>query len=341
MKKNNKINDIHSTVKSIDNKLNKLLDYQTAEQYQREILQISFNDWLDKWEEMFKQGLKPSTLYKISCLRNKYIDKTLGAFPLSELSAIDIQRFLITIKAPRQAQHLYTLLKDSLTRAYSLDLIIKNPMKALPKPIHQKKPGKAFDHEQQSRLEKAISNNRYAVIFFIMLYAGLRKGEALALTYADIDLTSLTISITKTINYKNELNSPKTKLSTRQVPIFDNLLPYLQRYASNTPQRLFTINPANLNKKHFSRILEQSELSKQGFNIHSLRHTFTTRCIENGVPPKVLQKWLGHSTIEMTMNVYAHINRDFENQAIKNLNNKLIKNNKNSLTSETDNKKST
>ena len=57
-----------------------------------------------------------------------------------------------------------------------------------------------------------------------------------------------------------------------------------------------------------------ADLGIEGISIHSLRHTFATRCAEAGVPPKVVQQWLGHSTLEMTMNVYTHVNRDFERE---------------------------
>ena len=46
------------------------------------------------------------------------------------------------------------------------------------------------------------------------------------------------------------------------------------------------------------------------FSIHLLRHTFATRCIENGMRPKTLQAILGHSRIEMTMNLYVHVTED-------------------------------
>ena len=69
----------------------------------------------------------------------------------------------------------------------------------------------------------------------------------------------------------------------------------------------------------FKEVLTQAHLDKQGFTIHSLRHTFATRCNENGVPPKVLQKWLGHAKADMTMNVYTHCNDDFENSVISSL----------------------
>ena len=53
-------------------------------------------------------------------------------------------------------------------------------------------------------------------------------------------------------------------------------------------------------------------LGLDNVNVHTMRHTFATRCSEAGIPAKVVQKWLGHSTLEMTLNVYTHVNADFE-----------------------------
>lgn len=57
-----------------------------------------------------------------------------------------------------------------------------------------------------------------------------------------------------------------------------------------------------------------------GFTIHSLRHTYATRCAENNVSRHVTQKWVGHSTPDMTENVYTHVNDDFEKEEIAKLN---------------------
>ena len=50
-------------------------------------------------------------------------------------------------------------------------------------------------------------------------------------------------------------------------------------------------------------------------NLHACRHSFATRCLEAGIAPKIVQSWLGHSSIEITLDLYSHVNQDvsFEN----------------------------
>nr|DAJ42684.1 MAG TPA: Integrase [Caudoviricetes sp.] len=54
--------------------------------------------------------------------------------------------------------------------------------------------------------------------------------------------------------------------------------------------------------------------------MHSLRHTFATRCIEKGIQPKTLQRILGHSTIQTTMDLYVHVTDEFMCEEIKKMN---------------------
>ena len=75
-------------------------------------------------------------------------------------------------------------------------------------------------------------------------------------------------------------------------------------------------------REHFQNALKDSGLCGQDFTLHSLRHTFTTRCAENNIAIKVTQKWVGHSTTEMTQNVYTHVNEDFEKEEIAKLSDK-------------------
>ena len=73
-------------------------------------------------------------------------------------------------------------------------------------------------------------------------------------------------------------------------------------------------------REHFQNALKASGLYGQGFTLHSLRHTFITRCAENKVSSAVAQKWAGHSSADMTQNVYTHVNEDFEKEEIAKFN---------------------
>ena len=112
---------------------------------------------------------------------------------------------------------------------------------------------------------------------------------------------------------------PKTEAGIRNVPILDNLYPYLKDIDFSKHDRLFPIKEHAL-REHFQNALKASGLDGMGFTIHSLRHTYATRCAENDVSCYVTQKWVGHSTPDMTQSVYTHVNEDFEKEEIAKFN---------------------
>lgn len=305
---------------SIDKKLDKILDNTTPSNINDNVIHYSVKEWLLTWRELYKvPNVKPGTLYQIDCLINNFIIPSIGELQLNRLDGITLQRYLLTIKAQRQREHIFGVLRDSLTRAYTLKLLPYNPISTVEIPKHIRRKIVALDREQEEVFVKACQNDKYGYLFLIMLYAGLRRGEAQVLTYNDINLEERRISVTKTINDLNQINTPKTASGVRKVPITDNLLPYVLQFKDNRNIRIFDCTK-NTITKHFASILEESSLTGLGITTHSLRHTFATRCAEKGINVKTAQKWLGHSTPQMTLEIYTHINQDFEVDEIARLN---------------------
>jgi Site-specific recombinase XerD len=313
-----------TTLNRIEGKIDKLLEYNEASKYVEEVLMFTLADWLVEWLDLFKRGkVKPSTLYHQELAIKNYIADDIGKRPLQDVDGAALQRFLMKIKAPRQREHVYGVLRDAFNRAYALKMIDYNPIAAVSLPARKKRKARAFDKAQEREFVSACKSHMYGAMFLIMLYAGLRRGEVMALNYSDIDLNARKIYVTKTVNDFGKIGTPKTDASVREVPVFDNLFPYLGAVLKRSDARRIWPFSETITNNAFWDILRASGLYGQGFTTHSLRHTFVTRCIEDGVPVKVVQKWVGHSTSVMTMNVYAHVNNDFETKAIKDYNSKL------------------
>lgn len=164
----------------------------------------------------------------------------------------------------------------------------------------------------------------------ISLYAGLRIGEICALKWENIDLNNQVICIRSTIarvlddSKKSILiiDKPKTKSSTRDIPIASLLLPYL--YEMNKKRssdfvvsdRSDFISPRTYEYR-YHKILKKSGLPP--INYHALRHSFATRCIEVGVDVKSLSEMLGHSNVSITLNTYVHSSMDLKRSQIEKL----------------------
>lgn len=198
---------------------------------------------------------------------------------------------------------------------------IKIPMPKVPKAEIQ-----ILSKEEQKILEKELLNNMDEIKFgiYFCLYTGLRIGELCSLQWKNIDLINKKISIKHTlirIKNPNENEKPKTKViidepksssSIREIPISDFLIPMLKKISKNVNDQTFLISGNEKfieTRTYFNRykkIMNSINLNK--FNFHALRHTFATRCIENGCDPKTLSEILGHSSVKITLERYVHPN---------------------------------
>ena len=271
----------------------------------------TLGEWLQRWMDLYKVGkLKHSTLEQMQ----RYLREVepIANKRLTALTAMDVQGFLNSISAPRKREKLYIMLKDALTKAEKNKLLKDNPIDAVDRPKTRKKKARALTVEEEQVFVEACREIPQGNLYLLCLYQGLRLGEALALTWEDVDLDKGTISVSKTMDNDGNVTSPKTETSIRVLPIFKRTVDVLQGmergegYLFKSKMTVYQNRMARLARK----------LCLENIHTHSLRHTFATRCSEAGIAPKLVQKWLGHSTIEMTLNVYTHVNGEFEQKAV-------------------------
>ena len=274
--------------------------------------------WADIWLKTFKaQNLRDTSIDKYK-RTIKHIKTLFGDMPIAILNVVECQQKSNSIDKPSVRDDCFALLNEMLDKAVKCRYIDFNPLGAVEIKKHKKKQGKAFTREQEERFVQACQSNYRGVALLVALYCGLRRGELLALTTDDIHLKERYISINKQFQ-DGKFVPPKTSAGYRNVPILDNLYPYLENLDLTTHERLFPIKEHAI-REHFQNALKDSGLWGQDFTLHSLRHTFTTRCAENNIAIKVTQKWVGHSTTDMTQNVYTHVNDDFEKEEIAKFN---------------------
>lgn len=246
------------------------------------------------------------------------------------------------------------LITDMFNYAIENDYAIKNPGKGLR--LSKVKPNEriVLSVDEQEDFFECSAGTFYDNLFVVAVESGLRAGELCALTEDDIDFENAMISVTKTLLYQKlegdeqktfHIGPPKTEKSERKVPItkkckealrrqikLKKLLSTKYKKTGEFANLLFTtkfntpINDVVLNDA-IKRIIDEINLQRDEidkipkFSAHTFRHTFATRCIEVGIQPKVLQKYLGHATLEMTMNLYVHVTDDYMQDEIQKLEN--------------------
>lgn len=307
---------------------------------------IKLDDWFNRWIEVYKKkSVRPNTLREYTHIYNKNISPFLGNRNINSFVKSDIQTLIDKIaddnyKYERQNK-IKVILNDMFSRAIEDDLMIKNPAKGVKLRADKELKAFALTAEQQIEFLEASKGTFYDNLYNVALNTGLRPGELFALTQEDIHLEERYIDVNKTLVYQKYLEDtcktfhiepPKTKQSYRQVPINSECLKYLEkqfelkdivkhkRPKEQNNYLFVTSYNTPLNSQVYSdsikAIVKQINLARSFddefplFSGHTLRHTFATRCFEAGVQAKVVQSYLGHATLKMTMDLYTHVTEE-------------------------------
>lgn len=236
------------------------------------------------------------------------------------------------------------LLVDMFDKAMINEFVRKNPAKGISVKRDEEKDPRVLSVEEQYDFFECCKGTFYDNFFNVAVTTGMRIGEIAALTWNDIDLEKKKIHVTKTLVYMKyegdfgktfHMEPPKTKTSFREIPInkqcelalkkqyaqkkvVESKMPKSKRVKEEFEELLFTTKfntPLNsqiiidaihkivktINETRY--YIEEIE----DFSCHCFRHTFATRCFEAGIQPKTVQKYLGHATLQMTMDLYTSV----------------------------------
>lgn len=216
--------------------------------------------------------------------------------------------------------------------AIRIGLIQTNPTKVISKPTHQKKVQEDedmnfYDKEELKTLMDTLengSNFRAYAFFRLLAFTGMRKQEALALKWQDIDFENRTLNISKAVSRKATglyIQTPKTPASIRRISIDDKTLAILRDYKKQSDPNgeliLHTekggiLSPAKTRKWLLTAQNNVNKSRKEPLkqiSTHGFRHTHASLLFEAGATIKDVQARLGHSDIQTTMDVYTHVTK--------------------------------
>lgn len=168
----------------------------------------------------------------------------------------------------------------------------------------------------------------FGMFAYLILFTGCRRGEALALQWKDVDLTKNIISINKSVNYNGaDQNKPvvsqhtKSAAGMRSVIILDCLKNRLEQQEEDNKEYYLFGGEKPLTKSAF-RKRWQKYLKETDLNItpHQLRRAYAMLLYDAGIDEKLAQDLMGHSSIQLTKNIYTHIRTSRKENAAKELN---------------------
>ena len=291
---------------------------------------ITMDRWFQYWIENYKTGnVKESSLETYSNLYRLYIKETLGEMELSTIKPLHCQNVLNLMSRRGLSNSLISQVRGLMFTIFKLamenDFIPKNPIQSSVKQ-------KGEEHKEkyvpsifvQNRLIQSLKQDLYFNMYALALQTGLRTGELQSLKWEDINFEEGYLEVKRTLSRLKEEGhrietTPKTKTSLRRVPLTAEAIRILQNQKKKRKKiknccfqcrdYVFVTNTGHyVAASRLNEVLNTTcnKLDIPHMSMHSLRHTFATRCIEAGMKPKALQKILGHSNIQTTMDLYVH-----------------------------------
>lgn len=311
--------------------------------------EYTLHEWYLQWMDVYKYEVRDSTRLVYTTIYQKHIDPVLGRYKLVDLTTLLIRRFLNQMQKDGYSFEVRNkariIILDLFDKAIMDDFAFKNPARGIKLKRDEKVEPRVLSKEEQIDFFDACKGTFYEELFTVAVLTGLRPGELFALRWQDIDLKARTISVTRTLLYQKlegdtrkefHIHPPKTESSIRTVSFGERCAQALKsqfRKKSNialkttsTPlegyEDLLFVTKFNtpLCSQIFcdaiDRIVDLINESRcelemfDRFSGHCFRHTYATRCFEADVDPKVVQKQLGHASLQMTMDLYTHLFSD-------------------------------
>lgn len=279
--------------------------------------EILLSEAAGKWLAEVMRTKKHSTYIKYSRIWNNHLQTIFQDIKISMITDSLVQRKLPDHLSESTRKSIYCVLNQILKYASGKYAV---PVPRLKNPVcsRSNRPVTVFSRMEQTRLLSDLYQEMtpFKLAILLCLYTGLRLGEVCALKWEDLDVDNQIILVSRTVQRlyadgcptKTTLleTSPKSAHSRRELPLPSVILKLLVCFRNGQPY-IFgggkPLEPRTL-QYQFKKILEKAEL--EGRNFHTLRHTFSTNCIEGGTDIKSLSELLGHSDVQITLNRYVH-----------------------------------
>lgn len=307
---------------------------------------LTVEEYLNCWLKDSVKGVrKESTYATYASINRTHISPALGGVKLKSLTPSHVRGFYGEKSrsglSAATVKKMHDVLRKALAQAVSDGLIPRNAADGVKTP-RVSAPGEEIqplDSEESTAFLDAARGERLEALYVVAVHCGLREGELLALRWEDVDLeaTKPALLVRRTITRGEEGRGwvvgattksgkgRRVRLTRQAAALKDHRKQQLEermRLAGvwrdqglvfpNETGALF--NPANLRNRSFKRIKSRSGV-REDLRFHDLRHTCATLLLSRGVNVKVVSEMLGHASITITLNTYAHVLPDMQDTA--------------------------
>jgi integrase len=302
--------------------------------------------FLEGWlEHTLKNRAKPRSVESFTAIVNRHIVPEIGRIRLDKLTPQQVQALLEKKRepyktknkagkiieknglAPQSIAGIRTVLRSALGQALKWGMVARNVATLIDPPRIPRPQTHAIDVDGARKLLEVARGERFEAILVLALTLGLRRGEILGLRWSDVDFEKRTLRVNQAVQRiggKLQVTEVKTERSRRVLAIPESAVRVLKtRRAQQAQERLlagsqwkdsdlaFTnvrggpLEPITLHRD-YKRMLKAAKLPTK-VRFHDLRRTAASLLLAEGVHLRVIMELLGHSSISLTANTYAHV----------------------------------
>lgn len=309
--------------------------------------------FFEKWLEVYKKpNVKPIT-YTVQ-ERNVRLNilPRWGHLKIKDITRNEYQEWINELRghySEGTVRRIHSIMNCAMSDAvHDFNIIRENPLQKIkiPKETEDKNKVKWFSREQLDQFiaaarptknSKYQESRQYEALFTLLARTGLRIGEALALTWDDIDMDKRTLSISKTLVYPLNstpyISTPKSKTSNRIIKLDEPTIKIMKRHRINQKEVVLRYENYKAPKdnvvftQHDGRWL-RTNVVREYFKVvckrvglpllspHALRHTHAVHLLEAGATIKYVSARLGHKSVKITADTYLHITEKIEDDAL-------------------------
>jgi integrase len=310
--------------------------------------QPTVGEYLEEWL-WGKQSLRPSTHMSYETHVRRYLTPHLGSLPIASLRAVHIEGMYRQLSQgdstlPQRSLSVATLrrihatLRSALNTAVKRGLIERNPASTVELPRVHTTRTQTWSAGQLGQFLEAIHEDRLHLLYLLLGFVGLRRGEVVALRWIDVNLNMGILRIENSavkVGNRSVVGPPKSSSGARVVAIDDETARRLHWHQcrqrlemlrtigqTTTPELVFTtpsgaaLDPAYVSR-HFDRLITTHDMPR--IRLHDLRHTSASIGLAAGESLVEVSRRLGHSSISITADIYSHISPEVAKESAERL----------------------
>lgn len=300
---------------------------------------LTVRDYLARWLAAAESTLRPSTFRRYRDLMTLHVTPTLGSVKLAKLSPLDVQALyanrLAAGLSPTTVNQLHNVFHRALRQAVRWGLTTRNVTEMVDAPRPANPEMKTWSAADVAAVLKAGEGDDLEALWRLALLGGMRRGELMGLTWADVDFDRGALAVRRTLTRGTGgvwiTGEPKTASGRRRISLPPSVVEGLRRHRLRQLERRLALGPVweerdlvftnesgaplhpNALAGRFAKLIVRAGVPRIRF--HDLRHTSATLMLANGEHPKVVAERLGHHDVGITLNRYSHVTPDMQRQA--------------------------